>query len=102
MTIMKPISNLIEILNKKLNFSNFINIKLEKKETILKYLKNQSVLAIATSYFHNDISNESTNIPLIAYTDNVYVWDTRDIYYFEHYDLKLNDDFIDYVLNKVA
>jgi hypothetical protein len=99
---MKPISNLVEILDKNLDFNNFIKNKIKNKDKILKFLKNQKILATATSYFYNDITNSNTNIPLVAYTDNTYVWDTRDIYYFEHYDLKLNDDFIEYVLNKVT
>ena len=35
-----------------------------------------------------------------GYSDSEYIWRESEIYYFEKYNLKLNDDFIKYVLNK--
>ena len=43
---------------------------------------------------------KKTYIPttIIYYTDGEYIWDEREIYYFEHYNIKLADSFISKIL----
>ena len=36
-----------------------------------------------------------------GYSDGEYTWYESEIYHFDKYNLKLNDDFIEYVLNKI-
>ncbi len=36
-----------------------------------------------------------------AFLDGIYTWYATEIYHFEKYNLKLNDEFIEYVLNKI-
>lgn len=45
-------------------------------------------------------TNEWTNIENLDYETDDFYWNTSDIYHFEKYNLKLNDDFIEYVLNR--
>jgi hypothetical protein len=69
------------------------------KQEILKYLKNSLFESSCTTEKVFDyINNKRTDIPIVAYHDDKYYWDDRYIYYFEKYNLKLNDDFIEYVL----
>ena len=41
-----------------------------------------------------------TFIENLDYESGDYYWNTSDIYHFEKYDLKLNDDFVQYVLEQ--
>ncbi len=72
-----------------------------QKELILKYLKNKNLeVAYTTEKVIDYIMQEQTNVSVIAYCDDFFYWDSRDIYHFEKYDLKLSDDFINHVLAK--
>ena len=42
----------------------------------------------------DEISGKDIAIPLIYYTDGEFMWDERDIYHFEKYNIRLNDEFV--------
>lgn len=42
----------------------------------------------------DEINGKDTAIPLIYYTDGEFMWDERDIYHFEKYNIRLNDEFV--------
>lgn len=70
-----------------------------EKNTVLKYLKKYSedcvaIACVATDYVTGETLNES----ILSYDDGVYCWTNEEIYLFEKYNLKLNDDFIEHVL----
>jgi len=69
------------------------------KQTVLKFLKEQDPDAAAASYTIDEIEGKSTNIPLCAYEYGDYYWDSRDILYFEKYDMPLQSDFLNLILN---
>ena len=46
----------------------------------------------------DEITGKDVNLSVEGYEDDAYYWDTRYIYHFEKYNLKLNDDFISHVL----
>ncbi len=70
------------------------------KIKILKYLKSFSSDCAAGMSLVDEITGDSLNTCVCGYEDCKYYWDDREIYHFEKYNLKLNDDFIEYVLNK--
>ncbi len=61
---------------------------------ILSYLKKAEIIAATGCRIIDEITNEETNIELLAYSDGKYIWDSRDIYYYENYGMPLNADFI--------
>lgn len=69
------------------------------KQTVLSFLKEQEPDAAAASYTVDEIAGKSTDIPLCAYEYGEYYWDSRDILYFEKYDMPLQSEFLNMVLN---
>lgn len=69
------------------------------KQAVLKFLKEQDPDAAAASYTVDEIEGKSTDIPLCAYEYGDYYWDSRDILYFEKYDMPLQSDFLNMILN---
>lgn len=79
----------------------FTSAPVEKKEVILAYLKNNGTISYyGSNYLIDRMTGERIALDLNEYTDGEYSWHTDEIYHFEHYNLKLNDDFIEYVLAK--
>lgn len=77
------------------------DIAITEKHEILDYLKNNSFASsCATEKVVDCFENKKTDIQMVAYHDDEYYWDDRDIYHFEKYNLKLNEDFIQHVLNR--
>lgn len=94
-------ANLYNIVNTDELRSYFDKFENPNKQKILSYLKNNLFESSCTTEKVFDyIENRSTNIPMVSYHDNRFYWDDREIYYFEKYNLKLNDDFIQYVLSR--
>jgi hypothetical protein len=67
---------------------------IEVNPKIVKYLKASTVVAATGARVVDEITNENTNIELLAYSDGEYLWDSRDVYYYENYGMPLNNDFI--------
>lgn len=86
---LKKISNYDEFISE---FSTVKTIKADTK--ILKYLKEAEIIAATGSHLIDKIANRETDIELLAYSDGKYIWDSRDIYYYENYGMPLNSDFV--------
>ncbi len=80
---------------------NFLSLEIKNKSQILSYMKSFLEPSAYTSQpvidrFTNQELDEINN----AFSDGTYTWYADEIYHFEKYNLKLNDDFIEYVLEK--
>ena len=75
-------------------------VEIEHKKEILSYLKKFPPHAYSSGYVYDKISKAKTDIIDSLTGDGKYLWGTTEVYYFEKYNLKLNDDFIQYVLGK--
>lgn len=90
------------ILGSKVDINNIqaTAILLPQKAKILSYLKNHtSNAAYASSTIIDLVTKEDTQLPEVAYNDGEYLWSSTLVYHFEKYNLKLDDDFIQHVLN---
>jgi hypothetical protein len=83
------------------SLKNFIGYHLNEKEAILKYFKEHgSETAIITCASTDYISGEKLSDSVTCFDDGEYCWTSEEVYHFEKYNLKINDDFIQYVLNQ--
>lgn len=82
---------------------SMINDKVDNKDKILKFLNSVEPISVlpcpTTDFIKNKIFCEQS---LMYYEKDGYTWSNEIIYHFEKYDLKLDEQFIDYVLNKVT
>lgn len=74
--------------------------EMEKKADILTYLKKVNVMAAAPGYAIDVFTGNRIQEPLYAYSDGEYIWRSDTIYYFDKYNLRLEDDFIEHVLKQ--
>ena len=77
---------------------DFVNHDTDKR--ILSFMKNAPVFAATASIVFDEIKQQQTGIELTAYHSGDFLWDSRDIYYYENYGMPLNADFVNYVLNQ--
>lgn len=70
------------------------------KEKILGYMKKFDPCAFTTQPVYDRITGEKVVKADNEHSDGEYSWYESDIYHFEKYNLKLNDDFIQHVLSK--
>lgn len=100
---MREISNVKEFSGDK-NYASvkemISNTEVPEKNKILQYLKSFKSDCAAGMTLVDEITGSDVDSGVNAYEDGIYYWDTRHIYHFENYNLKLNDDFVDYVLSK--
>lgn len=100
---MKKITSYKEFTKKDYDISlkDRLNVVCVNKKTVLQYLKNFNQECIVLTCSANDfVTGELLTNSVFVYNDGVYCWTNEEIYHFEKYDMKLNDDFIQYVLNK--
>ena len=71
----------------------------DDKDKILEYLKAFEPDCAAGMSLVDEVTGEIIDTGVNGYEDGQYYWDTRHIYHFEKYNLKLDNDFIAYVLN---
>lgn len=71
-----------------------------EKERVLAYLKGFEKCAYTSQPVIDLFTGEKQNFIADARTDGVYTWYDHEIYHFEKYNLKLNDDFIQRVLSR--
>lgn len=69
------------------------------KEKVLKYLRNSKVIAAAPGIMKDVFMEKTISGEMLAYSDGEYYWGSEAIYYFEKYDLKLPDAFIDKIIH---
>ena len=77
-----------------------INKPNKDKKIILEYLKKGTVTSVSPSILIDVIDNKTKINNLCMMNDGKYAWRSDLIYYFEKYDLELQKDFIEYVLNQ--
>lgn len=78
---------------------NISSTPIKGKDKLLKYLKGGNDAGVRCSAVYDCIENYSTGKTIHRYTDGEYIWDDREIYHFEHYNLALDEGFIEKVLN---
>lgn len=73
------------------------------KDKIIGFFENHASEYTALTCSSSDyISGESLDESVKCYSDGNYSWTNEEVYHFKKYDLKLNDDFIAYVLNQTS
>ena len=76
------------------------NEEIPEKQKVLNYLKSFEKSAYTSAPVFDAFTKENLDVIDDAYSDGVYTWYESEIYHFEKYNLKLNDNFIQYVLNR--
>ena len=69
------------------------------KNKVLSYMKGGNDAGVRCSSVFDFVQNFSTGKTIHCYTDGEYKWDDREIYHFEHYNLKLESEFVNKVLH---
>lgn len=79
----------------------FIKIEYESKdkEKILSYFKKYEPVAFTSEPLVDMFSDKQIKDADNCYTDGFFTWYDSDIYYFEHYNLKLDEKFIKKILS---
>ena len=98
---MKEISKVKEFSgdNTHRTIKELVGKEVTEKEKILRYLKSFDPDCAAGMVLVDEITREEVGNGVEGYDDGVYYWDTREIYHFEKYNMELQKDFIDYVMN---
>ena len=73
-----------------------------EKEQILHYLKSFPADGIVCSTLYDHVEDVLYSPAVYTHFDGTYYWDDEETYHFEKYNMKLNEDFIKWVLEKVA
>lgn len=101
---MKEITSYVEMTEnpEDISLKEFTGFRSPVKNDILNYFKQHNVaysvvICPATDY----ITGKTLDNLIECFDDEVYTWTSEEIYHFEKYDLKLNDDFINHVLNQM-
>ena len=67
---------------------------IENKAKVLQYMRSCKVIAAAPGRMIDAFSHATIPGEMLAYSDGEYYWGSEAIYYFEKYNLKLPDDFV--------
>jgi hypothetical protein len=87
---------------RSLDLLDNLNIGIKRKDEILQYLKNEEFFAgTRCSTMKDLVKKENTHLPTYAYSDGKYFWDDEEIYHFEKYDMRLNDEFVNHALKEI-
>lgn len=71
-----------------------------QKNKILSFMRKAPVVAYTSFPVYDRITGDEVFPANNAHSDGNFTWYESEIYHFEKYNLKLNDDFIEYVLNR--
>jgi hypothetical protein len=74
----------------------------EHKKLVLDYMRTFKSTSASPAKIKDVISGQEIDLPLECKTDGVYGWRTDFMYYIEKYDLKIPNDFVEYVISKTA
>jgi len=69
------------------------------KEKIIQYLQGGINLLSLRTIFYDIKDKDEMGVPVI-YTDGEWLWTTEYIYYIDKYDLKIDQAFLKYLLNR--
>nr|WP_296078469.1 hypothetical protein [uncultured Ruminococcus sp.] len=100
---MKSISNYREFTKNPndISFNDELNVVCKDKDTVLRYLKKFDKECIVLTCASTDfVTGKLLKSSIFVHNYGVYCWTNEEIYHFEKYNMKLNDDFIQYVLDK--
>ena len=83
-------------------YPKFESLKLpaDKKEKVLYYILNAPHIAESPGMAVDAFTKERLHMPISLQGDDICIWRSDIAYYFEKYDLKLPDEFIEHVLKK--
>lgn len=96
------IKRITDCLIRKMSLENFYENttqkEIENKLEILKYLKSFEDWAFTSEPVYDIINGKKVADADNAKTDGIYTWYQSEIYHFENYNLRLNHEFIQYVI----
>lgn len=95
---MKTVSAWQDFVKEPEKKDNILIVAEKSKRDLLSYLQSAPVYAAAAGMVFDEIAGTQTDIPLLAYEKDGFLWDSRDIYYLDKYNMKLNDEFMAHVL----
>ncbi len=78
---------------------------IKQKEIVLNYIKSFEPVCVSGMFLVDEITNKPVysqtqeSILVEGYTDGEFAWDTREIYHFEKYNLMLDAEFVEHILN---
>lgn len=83
------------------SLKDFIDFLLPNKNDILNYFKKYNDIKSIITFTATDyITGEKSDELIKCFDDGVYSWTNEEIYHFEKYNLKLNDDFVNHALSQ--
>lgn len=102
---MRPICNIREFSKNEEHLSIKNEIfpdPIYQKGKILEYLQGFNPDCAAGMSLKDEITGQTTDKGVSGYSDEegVWYWDDRMVYHFEKYNMRLFEDFLDYVLSK--
>lgn len=74
----------------------------EEKKKILSYLKCYRAIAFTSQPVFDIFTGKQVGAADNGRSDGEYMWYESEIYHFEHYDMRLQKDFIEHVLKRIA
>ena len=81
---------------------SLFNFPCENKREILNYLQSRKhEIFYSSASIIDVISSEKVSMPIFTVKNDDYIWDSEDIYYFEKYDMKLNEDFLSFIKTRL-
>lgn len=88
---------------KKMSIDDFNNSISEnphsQKSIILEYMRKFDPCAFTSAPVYDKLTGEMVFDANNAHSDGTFTWYESEIYHFEKYNLKLNDDFIQHILD---
>lgn len=83
------------------NFKEFHYSISPRKSEILEYLKNGETIAVTMNIIESLYEGDNNIIGGVTYlTDGKWIWPNYLIYYLEKFNIEINNEFVDYVLEK--
>lgn len=74
--------------------------QIKDKEKVLRHLKESDKISFASGKATDLVSGNEIDGELCCYSDGTYAWRSDTVYYFEKYNTKLPNEFIEHVLNQ--
>lgn len=72
-----------------------------QKKRIIDYFKRFDAVAFTSQPVFDAFTGQKVAAADNSYTDGIYTWYRSEMYYFEHYGLRLRKDFIEHVMRTV-
>lgn len=82
--------------------SHVSDAPIPEKERILRYLKSFPNYGTRCSTLYDYVEDVLYSPTVFSHYDGTYYWDDEEVYHFEKYNMKLEENFIQWVLQKGA